>query len=128
MWHDLVLFLFWFRFFFTCTVRLLFHSLLEKVEGACSFKIGRPKSRRCRWTRTYFGRRWTLCRWTRTYFGRRWTLGVLKIRQFSWASYVYHPYCNTCNLVFSSLKLENGRKKLVCNEIWILLTYLWSFF
>ena len=32
MWCDLVLFLFWFRSL-TCTVRLLFHSLLERGWG-----------------------------------------------------------------------------------------------
>ena len=58
MWRDVVLFLFWFCSF-TCTVRLLFHSLLARVvegEGGGSwFKIGRPRSRGWR----KFGGRWT---------------------------------------------------------------------
>ena len=49
----------WFCFCsFTCTLRLLFHSLLERMcmwEGL--FKIGRPRSRG--WKN--FGRRWTRC-------------------------------------------------------------------
>ena len=42
MWRDLVLFLFLFCLF-TCTVRLLLHSLLERV--GVSFKIGSSRSK-----------------------------------------------------------------------------------
>ena len=54
MWRDLVVFLFWFRVF-TWTMRLLLHSLLERVVVVCVcvcgeggrglFKIGGPRSR-----------------------------------------------------------------------------------
>ena len=74
MWRYLILFLFWFRLFI-CTVRLLFHSFLERervvrsnldVEG----RGGKKKL-------DLDGQGW----W-----------GVLKIRQFSLTSYVYCPY------------------------------------
>ena len=66
-------FFFWLRSF-TCTVQLLLHRFLERMGG--SFKIGHPRSRG--WGN--FGRRWT----------GEWE--VLKIRQFSWTSYVYCPW------------------------------------
>ena len=75
MWRDLV-WLFFGRSFI-CTVRLLLHSLFTLWGGW--FDIGRSKSRG--WNN--FGRRWTGC-------GR-----VLKIGQFSWTSYVYHPLDET---------------------------------
>ena len=54
MWFNLVLFLFWFRSF-TCTVRLLFHSLLETVRERVHLKLdvqgqGVRNLFWCRWT------------------------------------------------------------------------------
>ena len=54
--------------------------------GEGSFEIGRPRWRG--WKN--FGHRWT-----------KWW-GVLKIRQFSWTSYVYHPLCK---LIFELLRI-----------------------
>ena len=74
---DVTWFLFLFLFYsFLCAIQFLFYSSLERVGG--SFKIG------CwRWRgEQNFG-----CRWT-----GEWE--VLKIRQFSWTSYVYRPLSN----------------------------------
>ena len=59
------------------------------VYIGCSFEIGRPRSRGWK----SFGRRWT----------RGWE--VLKIGQFSWTSYVYHPYSS---LQFILLKMTRS--------------------
>ena len=54
----------------------LFIDWLSFGEGGSSFETGRARSRE----------------WKN--FGRRWTrgVGVLDIGQFSWTSYVYHPF------------------------------------
>ena len=59
------------------------------LEGGGSFEIGRPRSRR----------------WKN--FESRWTrgVGVLKIEQFSWTSYVYHLLAFAWFLANSSLSL-----------------------
>ena len=74
---DVTWFLFLFLFYsLLCTMQFLFYSSPERVGG--SFKIG------CwRWRgEQNFG-----CRWTGEW-------DVLKIRQFSWASYVCRPLSN----------------------------------
>ena len=65
-------------------MRLLFHSLLERDEGeedweGRSFETGCPRSRDGGKTLELEGK-------------EGW--GVLKIRQFSWTSYVYRPLLN----------------------------------
>ena len=67
---TLVLFLFGFRSF-TCTVQLLFHSLLEKFGRGRCLKLDVPGQE---------GRKML------DVDGQR--VGVLKIRQYSWTSYM----------------------------------------
>ena len=83
MWH---LVLFWFRSF-TWTVRLLFHSLLERVGG--SFRIGRPRSRVWK------------------HFGHRWTEGVGCLKNLT----VFMDV-----ICVSSLNLRNLREISFCNK------------
>ena len=65
--------------------------------GGASFEIGRQISR----GRKNFGRRWTR------------EVGVLKIGQSSWTSYVYHPLCKSSTLD----QIEEQRKIKVDSKL-----------
>ena len=64
----------------------------RRRRGGSSLEIGRPRSR----VSNNFWHRWT----------RGW--GVLKIRQFSWTSNMYHPLLYYPNLTFVMMIINNS--------------------
>ena len=81
---TLVLFLFWFRSF-TCTVRFLSHSLLERLGIGLNLDV-------LGWTGGG---------------------GVLKIRQYWWASYVYRPLVDGWRLQTNATELKRTKELYV---------------